>query len=547
MKRIHIVNPYQSPAMTRMALPFSFYFPSLYVVSEGGLPNEDADLNFHIPYHSFARYRGDGLNAIAYTHCNPPDAGNLLDACNRADLITCMSFAGRRELVDLGADPRKLHVIYSATDQFQFRRRNILVAGFVQPNGRKREGLLLDLAWNYDLSPFHFVIVGGGWEPVVNALRIAGVSVEWVDAVDDEGMKEIYRHTDLLLVTGYVEGGPLPLLEALASGLRVISPPFGYAADILDARYHYSTFAELTQRLDEYIGESVQYHQFLRGWTWRDYAAEHALIFGRLLGESTELVAGSGMDRYAQILDVIDECRPASIIEIGTWNGKRAVQMIQQAAHYRPIGDIYYMGFDLFGKQTGGDVRREFSKFAWPRGVVKRRIEATGAMVDLIEGNTYETLETMLIDADLFFIDGGHSIDTITNDWFYVSRRMHESSIAIFDDYYHPAREGIGCNVIIDNLDRDKWDVEQLPARTRIEGGEIAMVKVSRVNADLRLSVSTETHAGSEIDYLGAWGGVTVQGMQPDYAPRTAGGDGELGGASPAPGTPTPPGSESDD
>lgn len=532
MKRIHIVNPYGSTAMTRMILPLTLIMPALYVVSEGQAPDESADLNFHMPYHTMTGWErtGNSKHVIAYTHCNPPDVPRLMDACARADAIICMSFQGRRELIERGVDPLKLHVIYSAADQFKFRKRNIGIIGFVQPNGRKREGLLVDLAWQYDLSPFHFLIVGTGWGATVNTLRSMGVSVEWIEFADDEAMRKVYNSIDALLVTGYVEGGPLPLIEAMSAGVPVFSPSFGYAADLLGDENLYDTLDDLTALLDDFVKERVFYHGVVQSWTWQDYAAEHALVFGRLLDDAVDLYPERAMSRYSQLLDVIDEHRPRSVVEIGTWKGNRAIQMIQQAAKYHPMDKVSYQGFDLFKKQTGEHLRRELSKVGWPLDVVRRRIEATGADVRLVEGDTHET-GRMIAPADLYFIDGGHSEETIENDWRNVRERMKPDSVVVFDDYYYTgAPDGTGCKALIDGLDRAVWEVMFLPVITlTADGRQIGMVKVRRQDAAVYLQMQEQTHDGSGTRDAGEFfGSVSSSWVQGTDVARPADTNGKL-------------------
>lgn len=518
MKRIHIVNPYGSTAMTRMTLPLTLALPALYVVSEGQAPDESADLNFHMPYHTMTGWErtGNSKHVIAYTHCNPPDLPRLMDACSKADAIVCMSFEGRRELVGRGVNPEKLHVIYSAADQFKFKKRTIGVVGFVQPNGRKREGILVDLAWQYDLSPFHFLIVGNGWGPTVNALRGMGVSVEWLEFADDAEMRKIYSSIDALLVTGYVEGGPLPLIEALSAGVKVFSPSFGYAADLLDNNGLYDSLESLTNLLDDFVKERVFYHQLIQSWTWQDYTAEHALIFGRLLDEDVDIYPERAMSRYAQLLDVIDEHKPYSIVEIGTWKGNRAIQMIQQAAKYHPMEKISYQGFDLFGMQTGEHLRRELSKVSWPVNLVSRRIEATGANVGLVEGDTAYTMAE-IEHADFYFIDGGHSQETIRNDWEAVRGNAHLESVVVFDDYYYTgAPEGVGCKNLIDSLDHTRYEIIFLPVITlTTDGRQVGMVKVRRKDAAIYLQMQERAHSERDTRDAGELlGSVSTSWMQ---------------------------------
>jgi hypothetical protein len=513
MKHIHIVEPYHSAAMQRMSQPLAD-LAKLYTVTTSEEIDDGADCNIHLPWHSLTgKDRGKSKHVIAYTHCNPNAAADLLDACERADIVTAMSYEGRRELVGLGVDPAKIWVNYAAASDFKFRRRLIGIVGYPQPNGRKREHMLLDMAWQYDLILYEFLFVGAGWEPFVNELASLGVNVQAFNADTWEAVNAVYSRLDALLVTGYVEGGPLPLLEAMAAGCKVFSPRFGYAADLLEDADLYGDLPDLMAKLGKYFEPCINNAMLARSWSWRDYAAEYAMLLGRLLGESVDLYPERGVSRYAQLLDVIDETHPQSIVEIGTWGGNTAARMIQQAAKWRPIEDIFYQGFDLFDMQTPADVRRELSKDGWKKAVVEKRLMATGADVELIAGYTADTLDERVMPAEFYFVDGGHSEKTIAYDALEVLDMLEGDAVAIFDDYYHEGKpEGMGCNKVIDGLDREQFKVIFLPALTKDEkdGRVIGMVRVERRkenNADLRLQMPETTYAGSYADYHASVGG----------------------------------------
>lgn len=492
MKHVHFVNPYNSIAMQRLLIPMMMHFPELYIVSEGKNVDEDADLNYHIPWHTMVGYekQGNSKHVIMYTHCNPPDAPRLIDACARADKIICMSFTGRDELLSMGIDPTKIWVIYAAADQCQYRARVIGIAGWAQPNFRKRQSLLIDMAWKYDLSPYTFAIAGGGWENTAQVLQNLGVAVTLLNEIGHDKMTEFYNVIDLFLVTGYVEGGPLPLLEAMASGVKVLSPPFGYANDLLDQENTYENVDDLYQKIMDTFKDTMTLHSLARAWNWHDYAAENALVIGQLLGESVDLIPKKGMSRYAQLIEVIQALKPRNIVEIGTWSGNRAIQMIQEASKYNRVS---YQGFDLFETQTGRELHSELSKPGWPQEVVKRRLGATDAEVNLIMGNTHDTLSENLIDViDFCFIDGGHSERTIKNDWDHVRRKLHPNSVVVFDDYYHGVKPvGIGCNALYNELlSNPNYVVNLLPLITEAENGRmISMMIVRPSNANLHLQM----------------------------------------------------------
>lgn len=75
-----------------------------------------------------------------------------------------------------------------------------------------------------------------GW---LNELRkIPGVSIRFTNGrIPWRLMPWFYRHIDYLLILSDNEGGPLPLLEALAMGVPVISSDVGFVSDYTTIRY----------------------------------------------------------------------------------------------------------------------------------------------------------------------------------------------------------------------------------------------------------------------------------------------------------------------
>lgn len=485
--RVNIVNPYNSVAMARMSQPLK-ELSALYEVTETQELDPAADLNIHIPFHTLVgngMELGEGKHIIAYTHCNPGQQAELFQACDRADIVTTMTFQGRKELLGLGVDPKKIWVVYNPADSFQYRKRMILVVGYPQPNGRKRESLLLDLAWQFDLEQYEFVLLGTQWEEIAAILTSLGVSVKYAHADRPDLIRAFYQQADVFIATGYMEGGPLPLLEAMSSGTRVLSPKFGYAADLLDEDDLYTTPQDLMEKLEAMFAHQVFYHQLARAWSSRDYVNEYAMLISRLMGTTPNVYPERGMDRYIQLLDIIEREKPRHICEIGTWNGNNAIRMIQAAAKYRPMKDIHYQGFDLFEQMTGEQYTRELSKHGYPLEVVQRRLEATGANIELITGDTKETIGDMYTKMhDFIFVDGGHSEETIENDGGAALECVNDDGVIIFDDYYHEGKpDGMGCNKFIDLLS-SRFEITHLPARTTASDGRvIGMVQVKHAKA----------------------------------------------------------------
>jgi len=158
-------------------------------------------------------------------------------------------------------------------------------------------------------------------------------------------------------------------------------------------------------------------------------------------------------------------------MEIGTWNGRRAEKMIVAAKQHRAASEIEYYGFDLFEQMTPEINRGELSKTPPTQAEVAARLQKTGAHVHLFEGFTHDTLPQVvghLPKMDFIFIDGGHSLETIANDWQYAQELVDDQTVVIFDDYYFD-RSDLGAKTMIEKIDPKKYQVEILPIRDRFK------------------------------------------------------------------------------
>lgn len=157
--------------------------------------------------------------------------------------------------------------------------------------------------------------------------------------------------------------------------------------------------------------------------------------------------------RYDQLYNLIHAFKPRTIVEIGTWNGGNAANML----HASGRKDMLYVGYDLFEDATSESDSAELNvKPHNDIDKVKSYIEASvpNASITLVKGNTRETVPKGTI-ADFVFIDGGHSVETIASDY----DAVKHSKVIVFDDYYEPDAEGrcpdlskYGCNQLVKGL-----------------------------------------------------------------------------------------------
>ncbi len=134
----------------------------------------------------------------------------------------------------------------SASERRRVRTRlgiaqDSLVVGFVgkkssDDRGRKGMEMLVDAALELvgRVPGATFVLVGMGWTEVAASIRArCGQCVEVPFIHSEQEFAEVYRAFDVYWVTSRVEGGPVPLLEAMASGVVALSTPVGLAPEVV--------------------------------------------------------------------------------------------------------------------------------------------------------------------------------------------------------------------------------------------------------------------------------------------------------------------------
>lgn len=163
-------------------------------------------------------------------------------------------------------------------------------------NGRKGEKLLpriFELLAPLDID---LVIVGKGWAATVRDLKSMGVNVEWRETVAIETLREIYQGCSVYLCTSYVEGGPLPLLEAMAMGVTTVSTPVGLARDILagtglgylypkgNALFAASIIKKLYQGQLDFIAQDKM-RNALQDYTWQQAAKKYEAFYRQIIAQ----------------------------------------------------------------------------------------------------------------------------------------------------------------------------------------------------------------------------------------------------------------------
>jgi hypothetical protein len=136
-------------------------------------------------------------------------------------------------------------------------------------------------------------------------------------------------------------------------------------------------------------------------------------------------------NRYKQLADIIRFYKPKCILETGTWNGGRAIEMA--LASFKHNDSVHYMGYDLFEDATVDTDHEEFNvkPHNTMEAVRKRLKEFTEHMkekenktftFELTKGNVRETLKKLIkteiiSDVDFALIGSGNSKKTVEEEY----------------------------------------------------------------------------------------------------------------------------------
>lgn len=190
--------------------------------------------------------------------------------------------------------------------------------------------------------------------------------------------------------------------------------------------------------------------------------------------------------RYAQIIPIVKDRKPKVILEVGTHTGTRPAEW------YAVHKDFTYYGFDFFEMCNHQNLAKEGKVYKSGSNMMKtaKRLTDLGLNHQLFKGYSKETLRTFLTDygriVDFAYIDGGHSVETIKDDWEVVQLLVKKGGLVIFDDYYTDAQSDkldinvIGCNKIVENIKGKQF----LP-QTDVVRGSLGWVKIHLVSVEM--------------------------------------------------------------
>lgn len=177
-------------------------------------------------------------NVVMFTHptwSRKYSKTHVVWGLNKADYVICLNTKIKAYLIDIGVKPSILKVIHIGTSSkfFYSHERGAGGVGFCSAfHLRKNPDLVLDLIKNMPDKTFY--LIGRNWEKYdrFNELSILPNFIYYNNESYD-AYPDLYSKMDVFVSPSLLEGGPVPVLEAMMSNCVPVASKTGFCPDVI--------------------------------------------------------------------------------------------------------------------------------------------------------------------------------------------------------------------------------------------------------------------------------------------------------------------------
>lgn len=177
-------------------------------------------------------------NIVMFTHPNWTfsfSKTHVIWCLNKADYIICLNSEVQKELIYLGLKAEKTVLMPIASDPnfFYPHERKTGTVGFCSAYGdRKNPEMVYNLVKH--MPERHFYMIGRYWEKYEKYEELQSLpNFTYFDNEDYEKYPDLYNKIDIFISPSTLEGGPVPVLEAMLSNCFPIASKTGFCPDII--------------------------------------------------------------------------------------------------------------------------------------------------------------------------------------------------------------------------------------------------------------------------------------------------------------------------
>jgi glycosyltransferase involved in cell wall biosynthesis len=262
-----------------------------YSESFRNLPDAKGYFYLHQKYFARALKYNPGLtkrkNIVMFTHpvwSKRYSKAHMVYVLNYADKVICLNTSVYNELFSIGVESKKLEIYHMASDPEMFlpkiRTGRGCVGFCMNYLERKNPELVLGIIKRMPLKKF--ILIGPNWKKYDHFKEIENLPNFAYYDVPYEQYPSLYQKMDVFVSTSYLEGGPVPLLEAMLSNVVPVVSNTGFGSDLIIHGINGFLF-ETTEQLDSVI-DLINKAFELKG-SVREYALPHSWVnYGQRIG-----------------------------------------------------------------------------------------------------------------------------------------------------------------------------------------------------------------------------------------------------------------------
>jgi hypothetical protein len=270
--RVRIVTEKEGWIMHRKAAEIRKHFGEQFAVI-----NEDwaeADIHYYINYGYFNKRPRSGLLVANFTHLDPElHRDKFIEVAFTVDHCTSVSKNTSMLLYDIGVPDSKVTTIRVGADSSFRPMLTLGVCGRPYKGGRKGEDILKAVLDDTE---------------IIRDVRIVAMNPDWgLPTLSVSDPADFYRAVDFLLVTSRIEGGPVPVMEALACGTLAIAPPIGVVPEFPHVPYQTGNIQSLKSTIHRLVEEMKtsrgEIARPMQRQNWAGWSVRHEKLFRRML------------------------------------------------------------------------------------------------------------------------------------------------------------------------------------------------------------------------------------------------------------------------
>lgn len=182
-------------------------------------------------------------NIVMFTHPNWTfsfSESHVIWCLNKADKVICLNSKVQRELIAAGLNAHKTELIHIASDPdfFYAHERKTGAVGFCSAFGeRKNPEMVYQLVKNMPERKFY--LIGRYWEQYEKYEEMKKMTnFIYYNNEPYETYPDLYTKIDIFISPSTLEGGPVPVLEAMLSNCFPIASKTGFCPDVISDGYN---------------------------------------------------------------------------------------------------------------------------------------------------------------------------------------------------------------------------------------------------------------------------------------------------------------------